>query len=85
MLSGMQLKVMHTSSKVLLLQSFSERRRMVCSGVSSCMVCMALYFMLHASRVVETSSELLYDASLADSPDVALLPVFFGHNLRYWM
>ena len=49
---------------------------MVCSGVSSRILCTALYLMLHASRVVATSLELLYGVSLDDSS------VFFGHNLQ---
>ena len=47
-----------TSSRILLLQSFKDRRRMVCAGVSSRTLCMLLYFRLHASSVVVNSSEL---------------------------
>ena len=75
-----------TSSRTLLLQSFADRRRMVSAGVSSRMLCMLLYFKLHASSVIVNSSELPYWASLDNSSDAALVaPVFFGHSLQQWM
>lgn len=50
------------------------------------MLCMLLYFKLHASSVIVNFSELPYWASLDNSPDVALVAtVFFGHSLQQWM
>jgi len=57
--SALQMNLMHTSNRALLLQSFSERRRMVCSGVSSRTLCIVMNLVLHASRLPDNSLELL--------------------------